>query len=275
MNLKKNILERIISLENIHAHYMFTRVQVMEKVKSNPFNAASGIHQNRYFCSIETPSSPLLNRAGGFEEFNKSNLLDLISWYRCMGRIPRLTVIPEFHSEEFIQLLSAAQFKHSKIWDTSELWAKVEEIQIAKSNENIIIREIKNQEEANVFAEIYVDSFNFKDNLRDGMKENMKQLFNSDTKLYMGWFNGHPASVGILHILEEIGYLAMTGTLKKYRGKGLHTAMIHYRVKEAKENGVQIISGSAARGSISQKNMERNGLKLSHIQETWALTQFT
>lgn len=271
--MKENVLERIINLENIHAHYMFTRVQVMEKFATNSSNANSCIHQGRYFSSIDNPSSPLLNRAGGFKELDESTLLELISWYKGMGGIPRLTVIPKFHSEEFIQLLTAAQFRVLKTWNTTELWAKSEDISETKIDKSIVVREIKNKEEADLFAEIYAESFNFKGKLKDGMKENMKQLFGApNTKLYLGWLNNQPASVGILHLLEKTGYLAMTGTLRKFRGKGLHSAMISYRVKEAKESGVQIISGSAVKGSTSQKNMERYGLKVSHVQETWALT---
>ena len=272
LTLKEDTLKRIMKLENVHGHYMFTRVQAIKKINLNLANANCIIHQNRYFCSIEHPSSPLLNRAGGFEELNESTLLDLISWYKCMGGIPRLTVIPQYHSKKFIQLLTEAQFKALKVWNTAELWAKIEDIPNSEFDDNIIIREVKNKNEADVFAEIYVDSFNFRETLRDGMKENMSQLFSSpNTRLYIGYFNEKPASVGVLHTLEEVGYLAMTGTLRKYRGKGLHTAMIRHRVKDAKKKGIKIISGSAAKGSTSQKNMERNGLKLSHIQETWAL----
>lgn len=42
----------------------------------------------------------------------------------------------------------------------------------------------------------------------------------SNTKLYLGYLNDEPATAGILHIFEKAGYLAMTGTLRKYRGKG-------------------------------------------------------
>lgn len=260
-------------MEDVHAHYMLSRVRVMKKIKGNPFGAAFKTLHGRYCSTLQNPASALMNRAGGFNELSQKELDEVIEWYKDQDVIPKITVIPDVHSANFLKLLKIKGFKVSKIWNTAELFALTSDLPDSfEPQKQIRISEPESKAELDTFARIYVDSFNFPSEIREGMRENIKRLSaEKNTKLYIGYLNDEPGSVGVLHIHEKSGYLAMTGTLKKFRGKGLHTALIHHRVIEARNAHVRLISGSATLGSISQKNMECTGLTFSHIQQTWAL----
>ena len=269
---KISTLELITAIEDVHAHYMYSRVQVMSKITGNPFVAACRNIHGRFCSSIQNPASVLLNRAGGFHELNEQQLVEIIDWYKEQKLTPKITVIPDFHLANFLKLLKSKKFKAAKMWNTAELFAPADAFPMVKPHEEIRISQPETKAELNIFANIYTESFNFPSKLKEGMGKNVIELSkDKNTKLYIGYIGDQPASVGILHIFEKSGYLAMTGTLKKFRKRGLHTAMIHHRIKEAKKAKVRLISGSARVGSTSQKNMERNGLKFSHIQQTWAL----
>jgi hypothetical protein len=128
------------------------------------------------------------------------------------------------------------------------------------------------QAELEAFCEVYVESLRFPKKLKEGMRENMRRTARAKgLQFYLGKVRGEPASVSILRIAGKSGYLSMAGTLPKFRGKGLQTAMIHKRVEDARRAGCLIVSASAKPSSPSCRNLKKAGLHVLHLQQTYSL----
>ncbi len=55
-------------------------------------------------------------------------------------------------------------------------------------------------------------------------------------------------------------------TLEKYRGRGLHLALIRARLQHAAELGCDLATASTAPGSTSQRNYERAGFRVIYTK---------
>ncbi len=77
--------------------------------------------------------------------------------------------------------------------------------------------------------------------------------------------NGQIAAGGVLEIGEQVAALFATSTLPSYRKRGLQTALLDWRLRYAKEQGVRIATIETDPDSASQRNVERMGFRLAYV----------
>ena len=87
--------------------------------------------------------------------------------------------------------------------------------------------------------------------------------------LYVATVSGEPAAVAALFIHDNVGFLAMAGTLQQYRGQGCQTALIQQRLADAFQNNCQLVTSVVDLGSTAQHNMERAGLRVGYTRAYW------
>jgi GNAT superfamily N-acetyltransferase len=80
------------------------------------------------------------------------------------------------------------------------------------------------------------------------------------------------AAGAILTTRDGVGYLAMAGTLPEFRGRGFQQALIAARIAAAAEAGCELIVATAEFGSVSQRNIERGGLRTAYTKPVLRLT---
>lgn len=83
---------------------------------------------------------------------------------------------------------------------------------------------------------------------------------------------GGPAAGAILTTLDGVGYLAMAGTLTQFRGRGFQQALIAARIAAAAEAECALMVATAEFGSVSQRNIERGGLRTAYTKPVLRLT---
>ena len=88
-------------------------------------------------------------------------------------------------------------------------------------------------------------------------------------RLLLARVDGQPAGAAVLSVHAETAYLAAAATLPKFRGEGIHTALISERLKLAIEAGCTAVTGQAEAGSTSQGNQQRAGLGIVHTKCIW------
>ena len=79
-------------------------------------------------------------------------------------------------------------------------------------------------------------------------------------------------AAAILTTREEVGYLALAGTLPEFRGRGCQRALIDARIAAAAEAGCTLIVATAEFGSVSHRNLERAGLRVACTKPVLRLT---
>jgi len=74
-----------------------------------------------------------------------------------------------------------------------------------------------------------------------------------------------PACAGMLVISDGIASLFATSTRPRYRGQGLQTALLDWRLRKAQELGVEIATIETDPGSGSARNVQRMGFALAYV----------
>jgi hypothetical protein len=120
------------------------------------------------------------------------------------------------------------------------------------------------------FLDTFLTGVGFPNNLHAGAKCNMQHwIEQTNWRLYLAKLNGCPVAAGVLSISNGIGYLAASSTVAEHRNKGCHAALISRRLTDASLLGCQLVVGQCVYGSVSHRNMQRNGLYLAYTKAVW------
>jgi ribosomal protein S18 acetylase RimI-like enzyme len=91
-------------------------------------------------------------------------------------------------------------------------------------------------------------------------------------RFYVVELDGRPAAAAILTMLGGDAYLAMAGTLPKFRRRGCQAALIRARIASAGAAGCELVVATAAFPSSSHRNLERCGLRTAYTKPVLRLT---
>jgi GNAT superfamily N-acetyltransferase len=83
---------------------------------------------------------------------------------------------------------------------------------------------------------------------------------------WLATVDGNPAAAAAMNTRGKLALLFADSTLGKYRGRGLHLALIRARLKHAADQGCDLATASTAPGSTSQRNYERAGFRVVYTK---------
>jgi GNAT superfamily N-acetyltransferase len=87
--------------------------------------------------------------------------------------------------------------------------------------------------------------------------------------LYLARADGRAAAAATLFMHDKVGYCADAATDPAFRGRGLHTALLARRIRDASAAGADFICGGAVFLSNSHRNMERIGMRVQFVRSIW------
>jgi len=85
----------------------------------------------------------------------------------------------------------------------------------------------------------------------------------------LGLVDDEPAGVGRLSIRKHVAHFNSDATLKRFRGHGIHSAVLRARIWIAKAADCELGVIEAEPGSRSQRNMERLGFRVAWTDVTF------
>nr|MDQ3823466.1 GNAT family N-acetyltransferase [Actinomycetota bacterium] len=91
-------------------------------------------------------------------------------------------------------------------------------------------------------------------------------------RTYVAEVDGRAVGAGILTMSAGVGYLALAATLPAFRGRGCQSALIAARIAAAAAEGCELVVATAEFASISQRNLERAGLRVAYTKPVLRLT---
>jgi hypothetical protein len=94
----------------------------------------------------------------------------------------------------------------------------------------------------------------------------------SDWRGYVAEVDGQLAARAALLVGDGFGSLAAGDTDERLRGRGAQSALLRRRIADTLAAGCDLVVSTAVAGSISQRNMERAGLRLAYTQTVWSDT---
>ena len=86
---------------------------------------------------------------------------------------------------------------------------------------------------------------------------------------YLAWIDGQPAGGGGMMIRDGLVNLFGDGTIEKYRGRGVQSALIAARLAEAVAHGCELAMATTMCGTVSQRNYERHGFQVAYTRAKW------
>lgn len=263
--MKKELAER---LEISEIDTLSSRLTEIQKIDGNPMKVEIQKFGNATAFSAKNIPGPSFNTVKGLKEGDEKQIQKIIHFYKQKDIPIRFELTPAHTSSNLLTCLSDAGFYHNDFHSTLYNSCFVED-KCSVINEKITIRELEEQE-FDIFAEIYINGFQMPQFLKSGVAQNNQILHKSENwTFYLASYNDEPAGVGVLFIKDRIATLAAAATLPNLRSKGIQSALIKKRIYQAYLQECDLVVGQAKFGSTSQNNMERAGLGIAYTKAIW------
>lgn len=209
---------------------------------------------------------PAFNTVRGFNREDINLLDDILAFYQRNEIVPQFELNPAYTSPELFRALMSNGYCQSRF---HTMLYGTDLTETTNHLSGLTIR-LLDDLEMDLYASIYVDSFNLPDLLKKGVAHHNKILLEDKRwSFYIAEWNGKPAAIASLYIEEEVAVLAAAATLPTFRERGIHQQLILARMKKARDKGVDVISGQASFASSSQNNMEKCGMKAAYTKGIW------
>jgi len=89
------------------------------------------------------------------------------------------------------------------------------------------------------------------------------------TRCLIASVDGEPAGAGVMSIHDGIAFLFGTSTRPSYRGRGVQTALLGYRLAQAVAAGCELALVATLPGSASARNVERAGFRVAYTRASF------
>jgi hypothetical protein len=113
-------------------------------------------------------------------------------------------------------------------------------------------------------------------NVTPEIRERRRSYYCTDTfRAFVALLDGSPAAWATLFVHEKQGIFANAWTLGEHRGRGCQTALLAARLRDATELGLDRVVTDLVLPSQSQRNVERAGFVLEHVDTVFSSTSAT
>lgn len=221
-------------------------------------------------ASTVEPELDFMNRVMGLFPEDTGHVGDILAFYRHLGIRPWFELIPAEGFESLADALTAGGASH--IGFHTDLYGLPDSSR-AELRPGVDIRTI-DAAEAELFSDTLLRGFELtEDELRVAKNDHAAWARFEGWHLYLATVDGKPAAAAVLVVRGGIGLLASAATVPAFRGRGCQTALIRRRIADAAEAGCELIAGEAAFASTSQRNMEREGLRIAFTKAVWRVRE--
>lgn len=130
----------------------------------------------------------------------------------------------------------------------------------------LFIREVR-ADEADKFAATVARAFAEGSEPSESITEIFKVWFEQSNCTWFGAFvDGEPVGGGAVFLNRGVAEFGGASTLPEHRGKGIQTALLKARLAYAKKNGCDMAMVTTLPGTISQRNVEKQGFQIAYAR---------
>jgi len=244
--------------------YTISRMKVLERIPGNP------IHINYRWigeAAVALMSHlPSFARVVGLRAGHERHIEPLVGWYREHGIRPTFEMIPGHYDASLGRELARLGFFQSG-FHASLIG---EASRVDRSGNDVGIERVATPEIMERYLDAYVAGWGIPEKDHAQFKANVRPwLDQAGWWLYLARADERPAAAATLFMKDGVGYLADAATDPEFRSRGLHTALLRRRVRDAAMAGADIVFSGATPFSTSHRNMERAGLRIQFIRSLW------
>ncbi|MFT4416410.1 GNAT family N-acetyltransferase [Fredinandcohnia humi] len=254
-------------LEQSEIDTLFSRLKAIKAIDGNPMKVDIQQFGHATAFSAKNIPGPSFNTVKGLKEGDEEYIDSIIDFYRQKEIPVRFEVTPGHSSPKLLAYLSEKGFYQTDFHTT--LFQSFSKGCHLSSNSEISIRRL-NDDEFDLFAEIYVKGFQMPAFVKDGVAQNNKVLSsNENWSFYLASVENEPAGIGVLFCKNKVATLAAAVTVPTFRNRGVQQSLLKHRMNQAILNDCELLVGQARFGSVSQNNMERVGMKIAYTKAIW------
>lgn len=251
-------------LEESEAAHWASLMEGLAALPGNPYQP-----QVRRFGRLVALACPgmaqrsFVNRIFGAGDGDEESLQEAVAWMRSLGVPVRIDICPVLPHEMLVRQLAREGF--SALGFQMALYG-TPGVQVPPSG--VELRRAETSADFAFVEKAMPVAFEETDPtwLRWLTDSTRVTLTRPDWRTYIAYVDGEPAGFGQLHMANGVGSLALAGTLKEFRGRGVQTALILRRIADAAAAGCDLIATQTGNGTASQRNMERLGLRVAYTK---------
>ena len=145
-----------------------------------------------------------------------------------------------------------------------------------KSSGSGISISVVGEDNTRTWVEVVVDSFANMDGTGSAAdeelpREQLEEMMGSyeavrNLTRYLAFVDGQPAGEAAMRIDDNLAQMAGSGTLPRFRGRGVQKALIQRRLSDARAAGCELAVVVTAPGTRSQDNVMRRGFALLYTR---------
>jgi ribosomal protein S18 acetylase RimI-like enzyme len=259
------------SLELVHRvtdaalAYTIARMRILESIPGNPVGIAIQRRDNVAALMARHLPSPPFNSVVGLRAGQAERIGPLVEWYQAEGVAFRFELTPGEDDPALGRELARLGFFQSGCHA-----ALVGGQDVADAMEDHAVEVVTTGEQMEDFHAAYVRGWGIAAAAAEPFKRNVRAWFaEPGWRLYLARVGGQAVATAILYISDGVGYFADSATDPAFRGRGLPTALLRRRARDAAAAGADLVCSGADFLSASHRNMERVGMRLLFLPTIW------
>lgn len=234
------------------------------------FGEAGGVATARFgsavALSMPANPDPAFNRVLGFDDTDLPLLDDILDWYGERRTACRFDLLSGAFSPSLSESLVARGFA-SRPLETFLSAPLTPSIPAASAGPEV--RKL-DPADLDAFASAFLQVYPHDPAAEEAVRMCLKAQYGQpEWHCYLASLEGTVAAFGAMYVSEGSAALISAATLPAFRRQGCQTALLTRRRADAAQLGCTLAWSHAACGSISERNMERQGLRPACVKFRW------
>jgi len=259
------LVDRILEIETAN---LVSRLEPYATRDGNP----SGVHIERFgrataFVTEHIPVR-LFNTVMGVGPDLLEHMDAMLALYDRHGAEPALEIAPSRFTEPFGNALVEHGFVMVEFHTGLVMHPKGASTPPLPDGVTIESIDPKDADALELFLDTYLEGWSSKD--PESAKANMRTWRDNEPwRFYLARFEGEPAGAAVLDARGDIAIVGSASTRPALRGKRVQSALLHHRIGEARDLGVELLVGGAYFGTTSMRNQQRAGFDIAFTRGVW------
>ncbi len=253
-------------IDSVEFSYFRDRTRIMQEVSTDMEDVQfTKTHQFRTMM-VPNISSPFLNKILVAGPPDLALLTSSLEAFAVCSKDPTIEISPGAINVEVARLLFKKGFAQTNLYPIFIL-----PLSDLQTTEPLLqTRLASTAKDLEDFQNMFVSGWKIPDMSSIKTKASIaKWMGHPNWHLYVAYEKGQPISCAVLYRKDEFGFLLDAITPESFRGRGGQSALLLKRILDAKKIGIKQIFTHTEFGSISQKNMEKIGMRPSYFRSTW------
>ncbi|HSI86459.1 MAG: GNAT family N-acetyltransferase [Candidatus Methylacidiphilales bacterium] len=278
MRLTRELARRF---EDHFAEHFETLMRCSLSIGSNPENYAFYRDGTlRATCSTN-PHASWTRCAYHVNQQPAESVRRVVDFFHQYSMPAKLRIIPDGFTPQQADVLTALGLRH--IGFHTILWAPLpilnadertdesgEPTIVAADLAEIEIREATTQTDIDAHIDIQLAAYGVPRPEIESLRPLRRLWWNlPHLRFYLACVDGVPAAQAILDCRDDVAYLASGSTMPGFRKRGLHTALILRRLRDAEAAGCRVVFGATDFENVSRLNQMACGLQVAYTAAWW------